>query len=101
MGQSSLREEFLGGWTPTEVRVYTPSDYAPLQNLYVEKGLSDLEPARRAEMLAQLMGLTPTDHDVLMQEAKAKGPAVALGSLELIAITLHQRGELDLELTEE
>ena len=80
-------------WTNEEITAYEPLDYAPLQKLYRDKGLSIYNPEARAKFLVEeVLRLTMTDHDIVMRTAKAEGRASALRLLEGIVASVHREG---------
>lgn len=72
-------------WTEKEVSSYRPRMHA--LGLYESKGLADAHPEQRAEFMSDYLGLTMTDHDVIMRLAAGNGRPVALNLMEDMIVT--------------
>tara|TARA_Y100000034_G_C6909757_1_gene423776 strand:+ start:246 stop:530 length:285 start_codon:yes stop_codon:yes gene_type:complete len=78
-------------WTSEEIDEYAPVDYAPLQDLYREKGLPASDPEERATYLVQqVLCLTHSDRDVLIRQTSGKSKASTLNLLEEMVRASHQ-----------
>lgn len=74
-----------GVWTEEEVRRYVPRTDQRLIGLYEENDLK--RPEERAKFLSEnYLGLTMTDHDVVMSKAAKEGRPAALNFIEDMAI---------------
>ena len=74
-------------WTQEEVGGYHQVDNLALTSLYSSAGVGE-NPEKRAEYLAEIfLGLTMSDHEMIMRKAGEEGRPAALNLLEDIAIS--------------
>ena len=74
-------------WTQEEVKNYHQVDNLALASLYSSAGVGE-NPEKRAEYLAEnFLGLTMSDHEIIMKKAGEEGRPAALRLLEDMAIS--------------
>ena len=74
-------------WTQEEVESYHQADNLALTSLYSSAGIGK-SPEKRAKYLAEsFLGLTMSDHEMIMRKAGEEGRPAALRLLEDIAIS--------------
>ena len=74
-------------WTQEEVGGYHQVDNLALTSLYSSAGVGE-NPEERAKYLAEsFLGLTMSDHEIIMKKAGEEGRPAALKLLEDIAIS--------------
>nr|MBI4156964.1 hypothetical protein [Candidatus Woesearchaeota archaeon] len=75
-------------WTQEEINQYRQRESPKLNEMYLEAGILASDPEMRAKYLAEeFLGLTMTDHDLIMRTAKQEGKPKVLNLLEQIAIS--------------
>lgn len=93
--KSFEENDFRGVWTEEEVSRYVPRIDQRLVMLYEENDLKN--PEAIAKFLAEdYLGLTMTDHEVVMRKAAKEGLPAALNFMEDMAISYMDKHLLEM-----